>query len=182
MKRSEVLDWLTRHTEHIHDIPEQVLSRCETEVKKYAKEDAWLHARDIAKKHNHHWGHFWGAHASESYVARQVCSDLADELKRSEPIPANGHESDFVDDDVLDVLDPEACNIMLDYVHDLARGEEHDVWREIMRFTRKRSRTLALDEHLSSDLSFEGTHTYSETAVRVMGILARDFQHHVRAQ
>ena len=182
MKRSEVLDWLIQHTEHIHDIPEQVLSRCETEVRKHAQEDAWLHARDIAEEHNQHWRHSWGAHASETFVAREICRGLADEFKRNEPIPAEGHESAFVDEDVLGVLDPEARTIILEYVHDLARGEEHRAWKEIMRFTRKRGRTLAREEHLSSDRSFEGTHAYSETAARVMGILARDFQHHARAQ
>ncbi len=182
MKRSEVLDWLIQHTEHIHDIPEQVLSRCETEVRKHAQEDAWLHARDIAEEHNQHWRHSWGAHASETFVAREICRGLADEFKRNEPIPAEGHESAFVDEDVLGVLDPEARTIILEYVHDLARGEEHRAWKEIMRFTRKRGRTLAREEHLSSDRSFEGTHAYSETAARIMGILARDFQHHARAQ
>jgi hypothetical protein len=51
-----------------------------------------------------------------------------------------------------------------------------------MRFTRKRGRTLAREQHLSSDLGFDEIHAYSETAVRVMGILVRDFQHHARAQ
>jgi len=180
MERSEVLDWLTRHTEHVRDNPEQLLSRCESEVRKYAHEDAWLHARDIAQAHNQHARHFWGAHASETYVAREVCQGFADELELSEPIPAEGHESDFVDEDVIGLLEPEARSVMLDYVHDLALAEEHRAWKDILRFTRKRGRTLAREEHLSSDLSFDGTQVYSETAVRVMGILARDFQHHVR--
>jgi hypothetical protein len=182
MKRSEVLDWLIRHAEHVHDIPERVLSRCEVEVRKHAQEDAWLHARDIAEEHNHDWRHAWGAYASETYVAREVCRGLADEFKHNEPFPVEGHESAFVDEDVLGVLDPEARTIILDYVHDLARGEEHQAWKEIVRFTRKRGQTLAREEHLSSDVSFEGTHAYSETAVRVMGILAHDFQQHARAQ
>ena len=182
MERSEVLDWLIRHTEHVHDVPERVLSRCETEVRKHAQEDAWLHARDIAEEHNQYWRQFWGAYASEAYVARDVCSSLADEFKRNEPVPAEGHESDFVDEDVLGVLDPEARSIILDYVHDLARGEEHQAWKEIVRFTRRRGQTLAREERLSSDVSFEGTHAYSETAIRIMRILAHDFQHHARAQ
>jgi len=80
------------------------------------------------------------------------------------------------------VLDPEARSIIFEYVHDLALGEEHQAWKEIMRFTRKRGRALAREEHLSSELSFDGIHAYSETAVRVMGVLARDFQHHARTQ
>lgn len=182
MERSEVLDWLTRHSEHVHDVPEQVLSRCEAEVKKHAQEDAWLHARDIAEEHNRHWRHAWGAYASEIYVAREVCRGLADEFKHNEPVPVEGQESAFVDEDVLGVLDPEARGVILDYVHDLARGEEHQAWEDVVRFTRNRSQTLPREEHLSSDVKFDGTHEYSETAVRVMGILAHDFQNHARAQ
>ena len=181
MERSEVLDWLIQHTEHIHDIPERLLSRCETEVKQHAQEDAWLHARDIAEEHNQHWPHHWGAYASEAYVAREACRGLAEEFKHNEPAPVEGHESDFVDDDVLSVLDPEARTIIFEYVHDLALGEERRVWKEIVRFTRKRGRTLAREENLSSELSFDGTNVYSETAVRVMGFLASDFQRHARA-
>jgi hypothetical protein len=182
MKRSEVLDWLIRHTEHVHDVPERVLSRCEAEVRKHAQEDAWLHARDIAEEHKQDWCHAWGAHASETYVAREVCRDLADEFNHNEPFPVEGHESAFVDEDVLGVLDSEARTIILDYVHDLALGEEHQAWKEIVRFTRRRGQTLACEKRLSSDVSFEGTHAYSETAIRIMGILAHDFQHHARAQ
>jgi ribosomal protein L22 len=181
MERSEILDWLVRHTEQIQDNPEQLVSRCDMEVRKHAEQDAWLHARDIAEEHNRHARHFWGAHASERYVAHEVCRVLANELETSEPIPADGHESDFVDDDVLGVLDPEARSRLLDYVHDLARGEEHRAWQEILRFTRKRGRALAREEHLSADRSFDGTHVYSETAVRIMSALARDFQRNARA-
>ena len=180
MERSEVLDWLTRHTEQVHDTPERVLSRCEIEVKEHAQEDAWLHARDIAEEHNHYWRDASGAHASEAFVAQEVCRELADEFKRSEPVPVEGHEGAYVGEGVLSVLDPEARTVLLGYVHDLARGEEHQAWLEVVHFTRERGRTLARDEGLSSDVSFEGTHSYSETAARVMDILADDFQRHAQ--
>lgn len=182
MERNEVLDWLVRHTEHIHDIPERMLSRCEMEVKEHAQEDAWLHARDIAEEHNQHWRNSWGAHASEAFVAREVCKDLADEFKHSEPIPVDGHEGAYVDQDVLEVLDPEARTVVLDYVHDLARGEEHEAWAEVMRFTRERGRSLAREESLSSDVSYDETRSYSKVAARVMDVLAVDFQDHARSQ
>jgi hypothetical protein len=180
MNRSEVLDWLVQHNEQVHDTPDHLLSRCDQEVRQHAQQDAWLHARDIAQEHNQHWRHFWGAHASEAYIAREACRNLAEEFKHSELPPVDGHESDFVEDDVLRSLDPDARAVVLHYVHDLALGEERRAWKEIVRFTRKRGRTLARDEHLSSDLSFESTNVYSETAVRVMGMLARDFQQHAR--
>jgi len=182
MERSEVLDWLVRHDEHVHDTPERLLSRCETEVRQHAHEDAWLRARDIAEEHNRSWHHFWGGYASEAYVAREVCRAFADELERNEPVFVEGDERNFVDEDVLAALDSEARSIILAYAHDLARGEEHDAWREITRFTRKRGRSLAREEHLSSDLHLAGIHTYSETALRVMDVLARDFGDHARVQ
>jgi len=181
MERSKVLDWLVQHTEQIHDNPEQVLSRCDQEVRKHAQHDAWLHAHDIAEEHNRHARHFWGAHASERYIAHEVCRELANELEVSEPVPAEGQESDFVEDDVLGVLDPEARGVVLDYVHDLARGEEHLAWEDVVRFTRKRDRTLVNEERLSPVLEFEATHVYSETANRIMGILARDFERRASA-
>jgi len=101
---------------------------------------------------------------------------------RSEPVVAEGHESEFVDDDVLGVLDPEARSVVLDYVHDLARGEEHRAWEDIVRFTRRRDRTIAREERLSPDLDFAATHVYSETANRIMGILARDFEQRAEAR
>ncbi len=182
MERSEVLDWLVQHTGQIHDNPEQVLSRCDDEVRKHAQHDAWLHAHDIAEEHNRNARHFWGARASERYVAHEVCRVLANELEISEPVVAEGHESEFVDDDVLGVLDPEARRVVLDYVHDLVRGEEHRAWEDVVRFTRKRDRTIASEERLSPELDFAATHVYSETANRIMGILARDFEQRAEAR
>jgi len=181
MERTEILDWLIQHPEYVHDIPERVLTRCETEVKEHAQEDAWLHARDVAEERNHYWRDSWGAHASEVFVAREVCSDLADEFKHSEPTPVEGHSEIYVEEDVLSVLDPEARSVIFDYVYELACGEEHQAWMEVVRFTRERGRNLAREEGLSSDVSFDGTHCYSETAARVMNILASDFQHHAVA-
>jgi hypothetical protein len=182
MERNEVLNWLEHHTQQVHDVPELLLSRCETEVKEHAQEDAWLHARDIAEEHNQFWRSSWGAHASEEFVAREVCKDLAEEFKNSEPIPIEGHEGSYVDEDVLGVLEPAARTVMLDYVHDLARGEEHEAWMEVMRFTRERGQSLAREEGLSDDVSYAGSHSYTETAARVMDILASDFQRRARTQ
>ena len=109
-------------------------------------------------------------------MAREVCKELASELKHLEPTPAEGDEGAYVDEDVLGILEPEARAVILDYVHDLARGEEHQAWMEVLRFTRERSRTMARDEGLSSDLGYERTHSYAEIAARVTEILTHDYQ------
>jgi len=176
MERIEVLDWMNGHADRVHDVPERVLSRCEQEVREHAYADAWLHARDIAEEHERHWRASGGAHASETFVAREVGKELARELKHLEPTPAEGDEGSYVDEDVLGVLEPEARTIVFDYVHDLARGEEHEAWMEVLRFTREKSRALTRDESLSSDISFEGTHSYADIAARVMEIFTREYQ------
>ena len=111
-----------------------------------------------------------------------MCQELAAELKRNEPVPEEGHGGDYVDEDVLMALEPEARAIVLEYVHDLARGEEHRAWLDVLRFTRERGRALARDDSFSSDLTFEGTHSYAETAARVMDVLAHDFEHQAHSR
>lgn len=176
MERRQLIDWLIRHPEAVHGQPEAVVRRCELEVKEHTEEEAWLHARDIAEERNLYWQNAWGAHASERFVAREVCRELAAKLKRSEPVPEDGQESHYVDEDVLAALEPGAQSVILDYVHDLARGEEHRAWLEVLRFTRERGRALARDEGYSSNSRFDATHSYAETAARVMDVLAHDFE------
>jgi hypothetical protein len=90
------------------------------------------------------WSRRWrerarrASRAAEAGRGRPATVRLADELKRNEPVPAEGHESASVDEDVLGALDPEARSSILEYVHDLARGEAHQTRKEIMRFTRER--------------------------------------------
>ena len=176
MERRELITWLNQHPEDVHGQPEAAVRKCEEEVAEHTEEEAWLHARDIAEERNLYWQTAWGAHASEKFVAREVCQELAAELKRKEPVPEDGHEGTYVDEDVLTALEPEARSIVLEYVHDLARGEEHRAWLEVLRFTRERGRSLARDDSYSSDLTFDGTHSYAETAARVMDVLAHDFE------
>ncbi len=182
MDRTQVLDWFTNHPAAVHDAPEAVLKRCEHEVRQHAVENAWRHAHDIAMHRSDYWHDHWGAHASESFVAREVCRVLATDLVAREPVPQDGHDDEFVDGDVLCVLEADAREILLQYVHDLALGEEHRAWEDVLRFTRERGRALAGDEKFSSALTFERTHCYGETAARVMEILARDFAHHARTR
>ena len=177
MERNEVLDWLRKHPEAVHETPEEVLSRCEAEVHHHVLAEAWLHAREVARERERYWrGDGGGAHASEAFVAREVCRELAAELRRLEPIPEENRASEYVDSDVLSVLEDDARRLMLRYVLDLARREEHATWLEVVHFTREKGLALGRHRTFSRQLDFERTHGYAETAARVMHLLAEDYE------
>ena len=60
----------------------------------------------------------------------------------------------------------------------VAREEEHEAWREIVRHTKHQARELIRSHHLSSDSSFDHTRCYGDVAAQIAGILARDFSEH----
>ena len=178
MKRKEILDWLRTHPDEVHDAPDELLARCEEEVHEHANEDAWLHAKHIAEAREHYWHEAWGAHASQAFVAREVCGKLAGDLRRREPIPGDGSGSHFVDSDVLEVLEPDARDVLLRYVRDLAQLEEHESWLQVIRFTRELGHKLARRGGFSADLDFARAPHYAKTAERVMHILAGEYERH----
>ena len=153
-----------------------MLESCEREVHERVMEEAWTQARNVARERERYWAEDGGgAHASEAFVAREVCRELAAELRHLEPIPQPGHARDYVRADVLAPLEAEARTLMLRYVLDLAQREEHDAWLEIVHFTREKGVDLAHQRGFSHQLDFERTHGYAETAARVMHILAEEY-------
>ncbi len=177
MNRNEVLDWLHDHPHQVHDTPEDLLDRCEEAVHEQVAEEAWLHARQLATERERYWlEDGGGAHASEAFVAREVCRELAEDLRRREPRPQEGHADAYVGAAALAPLESEGRTLVLRYVFDLARQEEHDTWLQVMDFTREKGQALARQRTFSKQLDFEQTHGYAETAARVMHILAADFE------
>jgi hypothetical protein len=178
MERRHVLDWLRQHPEAVHGAPEEVMTRCDEEVHEHASEDAWIAAKQVASQQERYWHDATGAPASEAFVAREVCRRLAGELRRSEPTPPEGHEAHFVDADVLGALEPEARALLLRYVHDLARVEEHQAWLQVVQFTRAFGKVLAHSGGYSSATDFGHTRLYAETAERVMHRLVEEYERH----
>jgi hypothetical protein len=178
MERRHVLDWLRHHPDGVHGAPEEVLTRCDEEVHEHASEDAWLAAKAIAADRERYWHDAWGAPASEAFVAREVCRELAGALRRSEPTPAEGQAAHFVDDDVLGALEPEARALLLRYVHDLARVEEHHAWRQVVQFTRAFGTALVRGGGFSQATDFEHARLYAATAERVMHRLVEEYERH----
>ena len=67
---------------------------------------------------------------------------------------------------------------LIPWIMELARGEEHRAWREVVHHTRRRARDLIRDKHLSDDTHFDQTKCYGDVAARVAGILAEDYSEH----
>ena len=66
------------------------------------------------------------------------------------------------------------------YFMQIAREEEHEAWREIVRHTRQQAQQLIRAHHLSSEIRFDHTRCYGEVAAQIAGILARDFSELIR--
>jgi hypothetical protein len=177
MERNEVLDWLHDHPQEVKDAPEDVIQRCEDAVHERVSEETWLHACEVARERERYWrDDGGGAHASEAFVAREVCRELAAELRAMEPMPQSGQAPAYVDAASLAPLGRAARTLMLRYAFDLARREEHEIWLHVMDFTREKGLALAQQRGFSKQLDFDRTHGYAETAARVMHILADDFE------
>jgi hypothetical protein len=177
MDRSSILEWLRDHPAAAHGDPEEIVSRCERAVRRHAREDAWIAAKRYVAERQHEWERSHGAHASEAFVAQEVCKQLAGELADHEPAPHPGDEDHLAGANVKAALDQEGWLVMIPWIMELARDEEHRTWQEIVAHTKQRARDLIRSHHLSSDTQFDHTRCYGDVAARISGILADDFSH-----
>ena len=176
MNRNEILHWLEDHPGAVHCSAGEIVDRCERAVRRHAAEDAWLAAKSWAEKRRREWAsHGWGNHASEAFVAREVCHQLAWELRHHEPSVATGSEEHLAGGPVKEALEPEGWAVLSGWVLDLARQQERSTWQEIVRFTDRRARSLVRERHLSDETSLEDARHYPEIAADVAGLLARDY-------
>lgn len=181
MERHEILDWLRRHRESVHGEPERLLERAERAARRQAAEDAWRHAKAIAEREMARWSQrSRGIHSREDWAAREFCHELARELKHLEPAPESD-EAHWLDRETLDAFEADARAQLREWVRTVAGEEEHKVWREVVRFTDGRARSLAQEGVLSSEERWEYTHSYAETAMRLAAILAEDYEQRARA-
>jgi hypothetical protein len=176
MKRSEIVDWLRAHHESVHGDPEAVLDQAERDARRHAAEQAWLRARQIAERAMETWKvRTGGMHAREDWAAREFCHELAREMRHLEPHP-EGDETVLVDRATLDAFESDAREQLRAWVQEVAGEEEHRVWREVVRYTDTRARSLIGDGTLSKEDRWELTHSYAETAARLAAVLAHDFE------
>ena len=176
--RRAVLAWLEEHPAALRGKPREIVERCERAVRRHAREDAWIGAKRYVEERRHDWEEELGAHASEAYVAREVCHELAFELRRHEPQVTPSDAEHLAGGPVRDALDSEGWAHLVEWILELARQEEHETWREIVRYTDHRARELIRQHHLSDDCSFDATKCYGEIAARIARLLERDYATH----
>jgi len=176
MERHDLEDWFEHHPDLIHTQPEALLDRCEAEVKDHATYDAWLHAREIAEQSLHRFEGVFGLPASETFVTREVCHEIARELKSHEPHPDEKQAAEWAGQAVLGALDDEARDRLRLWLCDLAVREEHAAWRSIVHFTDHLARTLIRDEHMTPELDWDFDRSYPVVAARVARMLIREFE------
>lgn len=178
MDRQDVERWLSRHPESVHADPRQILDRCERELRVIVEEDAWLHAKEIAERHLQHWAGAFGLPASDDFVAREVCHELARELRHHEPMP--GAEATRLREAALRALDPPAREMLQGWLDELARKEEHRAWLEVVHFTDHLASRLSRLGELSPEANWDFQHSYPRTAERITRMLIREYEVHAR--
>ncbi len=178
MNRAEILDWLHGHPGSVHGEAEEILARCERPVRRHAAEDAWLAAKRVALERGAEWRVPYGSHASEAYVARELCHALAHELRRREPHMQHGDEDDLAGGVVIRSLEAEAWEVVRTWILELAEEERRRTWDEIVRFTDAHGRDLARERNLCSDARWDTTRSYSTVAEELLGHIAREYSLH----
>jgi hypothetical protein len=178
MNRATVLEWLRRHPEVVHGDPEAIVTRCERAARRHAREDAWIGAKRYVAKRQHEWEESHGGHASEAFVAREVCQQLAEALQQHETTPQPGDEDHLAGGPVKAALEQEGWEFMVPWIIEIARDEEHTTWAEIVSHTETQAKELIRSHHLSNATDFDHTRCYGDVAARIAKILARDFSEH----
>ncbi len=182
MERIDLANWLAEHPEAIHADPDELLKRFESKVRDHAHRDAWTHARDIAEQSMHRFERIFGNPASDTFVTREVCHEIARELKHHEPHPDDKDTDDWAGQAALDALEPEARLMLHSWLKELAEKEEHTAWLEIVHFTDHLARTLIRDGHMTSECDWDLDHTYPRIAARVARMLIREFEAHAESE
>jgi hypothetical protein len=176
MDREAVLQWLKEHPASVHEDPARLVERFEAEVRRHAEEDAWLAAKAYVEDRMHDWEQRWGYHSSEAYAAKQICPELAEELRRMEPHFQEGDEAHLVGAERLEQLEPEARRVVEDWVRDVANEVEHKIWQEVVRYTKERGRGLVREGRVSEESRFDETRAFAQQAARVARILVDELE------
>jgi hypothetical protein len=178
MTRATVLDWFRQHPDLVHGDADALVERCERAVRRHAREDAWVLAKRYVNERKRFFEESHGTHASEAFVAREVCQQLAQELRSHEPAPHRGDEEHLAGGAVKAALAQGAWETLIPWILEVARDEEHATWGEIVRHTKRQAQELIRSHQLSSDTSFDHTRCYADVAAQIAGLLARDFSEH----
>ncbi len=178
--REHVLEWLHHHPRSVHGDVALIVARAEREARRHAREDAWAEARDYVSLRRQEWQRGWGFHASDAYVALEVCPRLARALRSHERHVQQGDEKHLVGDELLRLLEPEALQALSEWALEVGEQEHHRIWEEIVRYTRKRGRQLVRDGQMQRDLDWDHCENFAAKAAQVADILIREFDARAR--
>lgn len=178
MERSNVLEWFERNPAMVQGDAAQFVSRCEEAVRRHAREAAWMAARHYVEQQRHDLQEHHGAHASEAYVAREVCEQLSEELLRNEPDVCAGSEEQLAGELVKTAVTSAGWEALVPWILEIGREEEHLTWLAITEYTKQRAKDLIRSHHLSDSTDLDHTACYGEVARRIERLLERDFEHH----
>ena len=177
MERTDLETWFASHPESHQPSLDILLDQCESEVRHYAHRDAWIHARHIAEKSLRRFEHVFGLPASDVFVTREVCHEIARELRRHEP-HLDDEQMEWIGSRLVDSLDSEARILLRQWLKELAEKEEHVAWREIVYFTHHLAKSLIEHEHMTLRNDWDLEHTYPRIAARVARLMIREFDAH----
>ncbi len=175
MDRHDVQTWLEEHPEAREGDPAALVEKCERAVRRHAIEDAWLAAKAFATERAREWEKDWSPPASEDFVAREICHQLAWELRRHEPEVGAADADHLAGGPVMEALAPAGQRVVAAWVRDLATLEEHLAWEEIVRFTDHHGPTLIRENGMTRELGWDEGHRYSVIAAHVLDLLAREY-------
>jgi hypothetical protein len=176
MTRDQILAWFEEHRTAIHGDPGDFVACCERAVRRHAVEAAWLAAKVWAERRCREFeAEAWGNHASDAFVAAEVCHQIAWELAHHEPQVAAGSEERLTGGPLRRSVEDEAWQTLAPWIRELAAAQEHATWGEIVRFTHRRAKSLVREQQLSHDCDLDHARHYPEIAAEIAGTLARDY-------
>lgn len=181
MERSDILDFARSHPGAIHVDGDRFVELVEREVRRHVEAEAWSHARREIERRLAELVPERGLPASEEFVAREVCHELARDLRHDEPHVEPGSEERLAGPVAMGEVEPEARELVRRFVHDLAEQLEHRVWQDIVRRADHRGRELVREHKVSSELRWDMSRRYSMTAERVLRMLAEECAQQERA-
>ena len=176
MERMDLENWFAGHPDSIRTEPDRLLDLCERDVRAHATQDAWLHACEIAEESLHRFERVFGLPASDTFVTREVCHEIARELKRHEPHPDELQCAEWVGRALVDGVDEDARRMLLVWLKDLGEREEHEAWKGIVRFADHLARQLIREAQMTNELDWDFDHSYPRVAARVARLMIREFE------
>lgn len=180
MKLASAILWLRHHPTVVHGDLDAFLERCERDLRLHAGEDAWHRAQEIAEARAAEWHDQFGFHAEEAAVAQELCPELARELRSLEPAIEDRHPEDLLDPALWEQVEPEGRAALRDFARWIAKDAWHRAWREVMRFTRQRARSLDREGKLRHGRHWDDLEGYGKAAAHVYELLARDYEARAR--